>query len=297
VAEDQEPVATADDEESVEPVAAADEPDDEESFDEQDDEQSFEQDDEQGFELVAAADEEPVAPAAGSGSTEEYDVLAAPADPDDDEPRVAFDGWSGPDDSEAKPSRRGRIAILAIIAAGILILAIGLVQLLGDDGGSSSPQRSSRPAAQVPAAPAASAAKPAPSRTELRTRARIRAMGDRDLSPGTLGDDVKALQRLLGVPATGNFGDQTAFAVGQFQARHGLPSTGVADAATKRKLARRPHPPKVAPTPPAASTTPPPATGETTTPPATGTTAPPAGTGTTPPAGTGTAPAPSPPGQ
>jgi peptidoglycan hydrolase-like protein with peptidoglycan-binding domain len=87
-------------------------------------------------------------------------------------------------------------------------------------------------------------------------RARLRSMGDRELGPGTEGDDVKALQKLLGVPQTGTYADLTAFAVGQFQARHGLKATGIADAATKRKLARREHPPKNPPTPPAPSTPP-----------------------------------------
>jgi peptidoglycan hydrolase-like protein with peptidoglycan-binding domain len=173
----------------------------------------------------------------------------------------------------------------------VVFLAIGLFQLLRDDGGSS-PTSQNRPAARQPAAPAPTAA-PGPSRAELRTRARLRALGDRELSQGTLGGDVKALQRLLGVKPTGSFGQLTAYALSRFQASHGLPATGIADKATKRKLAKRAKPPKTAPAPPAASTSTPPATGGTTTPATPGTTAPapPAGSGTaTPPANSATTP-------
>ena len=53
----------------------------------------------------------------------------------------------------------------------------------------------------------------------------------------------KALQKLLGVSQTGNYGELTTFAVTDFQSKHGLKATGIADEATKRALARRSKPP------------------------------------------------------
>ena len=134
--------------------------------------------------------------------------------------------------------------------AGVLILAVGLVQLGGDDEDGTASQPAERQAAQSAPAPTPPA-EPAPTPAQLRTQARLRALGDRELGPGTVGDDVKALQRLLGVQQTGNFGELTNYALVQFQSTHDLPATGIADEATKRKLARRPRPPRQAPTPPA----------------------------------------------
>ena len=213
-----------------------------------------------------------------------------------DRPDTAeYDVLSEGDGSEPRRGDRGRKAIVAVLAAGVVIFAIGLVQLLGGDDESTT--QPSPPAAKPAAAPAvAPPADTGPSRAELRFRARLRSLGDRELGPGTTGADVRALQKLLGVQQTGNYGELTAYAVRQFQAGHDLPATGVADQATKRKLARRRKPPESAPVPPpAAPSTPPPANG--TTPPPTGGTATPTtptpGSGTTPPPagdGTGTAP-------
>jgi len=157
------------------------------------------------------------------------------------------------EERDATGSRRPRrtLLIAALFIAGVVILAVGLLQLGDDDGGTTAQQADQRAAQTAAPAPSPAApAEPARSRAELRTRARLRVLGDRELGPGTVGDDVKALQRLLGVQQTGNYGDLTAFAVGQFQARHDLPATGIADEATKRGLARRPRPPRQAPTPP-----------------------------------------------
>jgi sortase A len=84
-----------------------------------------------------------------------------------------------------------------------------------------------------------------------RAAARLKAMGTRSLSPGMTGSDVKEVQRLLGLPATGTFGPQTAAAVREFQQSHRLPAVGNVGDQTKRALARRPHPPSRPPTPPA----------------------------------------------
>jgi sortase A len=82
-----------------------------------------------------------------------------------------------------------------------------------------------------------------------RTRARLKALGDRPLGPGTSGADVRELQRLLGMPVTGTFDANTTAAVLAFQRDHGLPQVGVVGSQTKRALARRKHPPSTPPTP------------------------------------------------
>jgi sortase A len=98
---------------------------------------------------------------------------------------------------------------------------------------------------RVPAVPSASPEQTARSRT----RARLKALGDRQLGPGTSGPDVRELQRLLGMPVTGKFDANTTAAVLAFQRDHGLPQVGVAGSQTKRALARRTHPPSTPPTP------------------------------------------------
>lgn len=95
-----------------------------------------------------------------------------------------------------------------------------------------------------------------------RTRQRRKALGRRLLGPGTKGRDVRALQRLLGVPRTGVYDPITEFAVKDFQSSHGLGADGRAGAATKRKLARRPRPPSRPPTPPPVAPVPPSRPGE-----------------------------------
>jgi sortase A len=84
-----------------------------------------------------------------------------------------------------------------------------------------------------------------------RTAKRLKLMGDRNLAPGMTGDDVKEVQRLLGLPASGTFGPETTAAVTEFQRSHGLPAIGRVGSQTKAALARRPHPPSRPPTPPA----------------------------------------------
>ena len=91
----------------------------------------------------------------------------------------------------------------------------------------------------------------------LRYKRQLRRLGTRELTLGVRGADVKELQRLLGLPQTGNFDAATAAAVRGFQAEHKLPADGVAGAATKRLLARRPRPPSRPPTPPPVAPVPP----------------------------------------
>jgi sortase A len=83
-----------------------------------------------------------------------------------------------------------------------------------------------------------------------RTAKRLKLLGDRTLQEGMSGDDVKEVQRLLGLPATGTYGPQTTAAVTQFQTDHALPAVGQVGSQTKAALARRPHPPSRPPTPP-----------------------------------------------
>jgi sortase A len=84
-----------------------------------------------------------------------------------------------------------------------------------------------------------------------RAAGRLRLLGDRTLTEGMTGNDVKEVQRLLGLPATGTYGPQTTAAVTEFQTSHGLPAVGQVGSQTKAALARRPHPPSRPPTPPA----------------------------------------------
>jgi hypothetical protein len=85
----------------------------------------------------------------------------------------------------------------------------------------------------------------------------MEALGDRVLSPGMTGREVRTLQRLLGVPQTGTYDALTQYAVGEFQAQNDIPVDGQAGTRTKRLLARRPRPPKNPPTlPPSGTTTP-----------------------------------------
>ena len=85
---------------------------------------------------------------------------------------------------------------------------------------------------------------------EDRRAAALEALGDRQLSEGMTGDDVKEVQRLLGLPQTGTYGPETTAAVSEFQSEHGLPVVGQVGSQTKAALARRPRPPSRPPTPP-----------------------------------------------
>ena len=91
----------------------------------------------------------------------------------------------------------------------------------------------------------------------LRYKRQLKRLGKRDLAPGTKGKDVKELQRLLGLPQSGNYDAITQFAVRQFQQEQELPVDGVAGTSTKRRLARRPRPPSRPPTPPPVAPQPP----------------------------------------
>ena len=56
------------------------------------------------------------------------------------------------------------------------------------------------------------------------------------LKPGTSGDTVKKLQQALGIAADGQFGQGTAKAVKDFQAKNGLDADGLAGPATLAKM-------------------------------------------------------------
>ena len=101
------------------------------------------------------------------------------------------------------------------------------------------------------AAAAGGAGEPADSEpADDRRAAALEALGDRQLSEGMTGDDVKEVQRLLGLPQTGTYGPETTAAVRQFQSERGLPVVGQVGSQTKAALARRPRPPSRPPTPP-----------------------------------------------
>jgi hypothetical protein len=53
---------------------------------------------------------------------------------------------------------------------------------------------------------------------------------------GDSGEDVKALQTALGIPASGDFDVTTRNAVRAFQKKHGLPADGIAGPMTRKKL-------------------------------------------------------------
>ena len=57
-----------------------------------------------------------------------------------------------------------------------------------------------------------------------------------ELERGNTGDDVRAVQRALGITADGDFGPNTRRAVLDFQARNGLVVDGIVGPATKRAL-------------------------------------------------------------
>jgi hypothetical protein len=134
------------------------------------------------------------------------------------------------------------------VAGTILGLVLGAVAavaiLLG--GGSKSSDRTgavSEPAATRQAATPVAPQSPATDRRAAareRRRARLAALGDRMLGPGATGPDVKALQRLLGLPRTGTYGPETQAAVMRFQQANSLNADGNAGDRTKRLLARRP---------------------------------------------------------
>jgi murein L,D-transpeptidase YcbB/YkuD len=123
--------------------------------------------------------------------------------------------------------------------AGLLVAVAVLVALILSDPGAAGDDK---PVAAPPAAPAAKETAPtaADRRAAARehARAQIGALGDRLLGPGATGPDVKALQKLIGVPQTGAYDDATAAAVSNFQAAKGLHVDGNAGDQTKRLLAR-----------------------------------------------------------
>ena len=83
-----------------------------------------------------------------------------------------------------------------------------------------------------------------------RYQRQLKKLGNRELTIGYKGKDVKEVQRLLGLPQTGNFDALTGAAVRQFQQQHKLPVDGQVGRATRRVLARRTKPPSRPPTPP-----------------------------------------------
>jgi hypothetical protein len=141
----------------------------------------------------------------------------------------------------ASPSGRSpwvrRSAIGVVLAGLVAAVAIAVTSL---SGGSDDPPAADRAPAREAAAPAPPPAeRPQPTAAE-RADARLDSLGDRMLGPGATGPDVRALQRLLGVPRTGAYDDATTQAVLTFQTANGLNPDGNAGPETKRLIARRP---------------------------------------------------------
>ncbi|MDQ1723859.1 MAG: peptidoglycan LD-endopeptidase LytH [Frankiaceae bacterium] len=76
----------------------------------------------------------------------------------------------------------------------------------------------------------------APTAFAAPTRATTTVVTHPTLRSGSSGAAVVRLQKLLGVPADGQFGPMTRRAVVSFQVRHRLPATGVVNAATWNAL-------------------------------------------------------------
>jgi murein DD-endopeptidase MepM/ murein hydrolase activator NlpD len=76
----------------------------------------------------------------------------------------------------------------------------------------------------------------APTASAAATRAATTVVTHPTLRSGSSGAAVTRLQKLLGVPADGQFGPITQRAVVSFQVRHRLPASGVVDAATWNAL-------------------------------------------------------------
>ena len=129
--------------------------------------------------------------------------------------------------------------MIALLVAGLIAAAaIALTSLAGDDDRSGADRAPAPQAASAPASP--QTAEPPEPTPAQRAEARLDALGDRMLGPGATGPDVRALQRLIGVPRTGAYDDATRLAVLNFQTANGLNPDGNAGPETKRLIARSP---------------------------------------------------------
>ena len=200
---------------------------------------------------LAAGDPEVDAPAedgdraaeAAGPPTGEYAFELSDPEPIDEErePATAV-ATAARGDRDREPRRRSAWTKWAAVVGPLAVaaIAIGVIGAVTED-------ESERPRPATPQRAAAPNAAPAPAPPEprlSRAERRLEALGDRELGPGMSGSDVKTLQRLLGVPATGTYGPLTQYAVGEFQATRGIPVDGRAGTRTKRALARRARPPK-----------------------------------------------------
>jgi peptidoglycan hydrolase-like protein with peptidoglycan-binding domain len=69
-------------------------------------------------------------------------------------------------------------------------------------------------------------------------RRSARGLGNQTLLAGSSGKDVRLVQELLGVSATGTYDAATTAAVKKFQLAHGVKGTGVVAQATHEALRR-----------------------------------------------------------
>jgi murein DD-endopeptidase MepM/ murein hydrolase activator NlpD len=92
------------------------------------------------------------------------------------------------------------------------------------------------PTHSVPEIPTVAVPKEAPVVKEAAPVAPAPAKAKPVLKVGSKGTLVKVVQKKIGVTADGAFGPKTAAALKAYQTKHGIPATGVVDAATWTKL-------------------------------------------------------------
>jgi Putative peptidoglycan binding domain len=133
-----------------------------------------------------------------------------------------------------------RAGLATLIAAVVAAVVIAIAALAGGSESDDNRAAAPRPAEPAPAPSPAPEREAPPQPARDRPAERLDALGDRMLGPGAVGPDVRALQRLLGVPRTGAYDDATVQAVIAFQTANGLNPDGNAGPETKRLIAEQP---------------------------------------------------------
>ncbi|HVV31496.1 MAG TPA: peptidoglycan-binding domain-containing protein, partial [Mycobacteriales bacterium] len=119
-------------------------------------------------------------------------------------------------------------AVVTVLAALLAVLGSALPAHAAGSGGGTTPTSSSTGTgtsagtpSPAPSDPPTQGTAPAPPVTTCAT-----------LGINTTGPAVKTIQTLVGTPADGDFGPQTATALKEWQTQQGIPATGVVDEAT-----------------------------------------------------------------
>lgn len=143
---------------------------------------------------------------------------------------------------------KGRKRLVPALVLGALALA-GIIFIALPDS-HTAPKTAARPVSQPAARPRAEAKpkpKPVPQparraapkprpRPAAPSKASARALGSSTLRTGSKGADVRLLQKVLKVPASGRYDAKTEAAVRAFQGKHHLPGTGVVATLTHKAL-------------------------------------------------------------